>query len=240
MITTSFILTGLIIFFAAFTQGLTGFGYAMVALTLLSFLMDLNQSVPLAAMHGLVINIYLIVYLKAHIKLSEVRNLIIGAVVGIPLGAYVLLITSPDILELILGIVILLFVFLSFAKIVKQEGLSNNWGYLFGLSAGILGGSLNTNGPPVLIYFFLKGWDKLKQKAAITGFFIFTSVTVVITHAVTGITTKAIFLDFLIYLPFVIIGLILGNYLFYKVSSKIYNKLLLSFLLIMALLMIFG
>ena len=238
--TAEYLLIGLIIFFAAFTQGMTGFGFAMVSLTLLSFFMNLNQAVPLAALCGLVINSYLILKLREHINFSGLTSLIIGAVIGIPIGSYALTILTPEFLKIILGIVIIIFVFLSITKIIKQIGLHKNWGYLFGLSSGILGGALNTNGPPVLIYFYLHGFDKLKQKASITGFFIFSSIFVVVTHAVAGVTTKFVFLNFLSHLPFLIIGFLFGNYSFQKVSTEFYNKIILWFLFIISLFMILG
>lgn len=233
-------LTGLILFFAAFTQGMTGFGFAMVSLSLLTFLMSISEAVPLAALCGLIVNLYLIYKLKNHISFKETKNLIIGAVVGIPLGSYVLTIASPELLSIILGFVILLFVILSATKFIKQIGLPLQWGYLFGLFAGVLGGSLNTNGPPVLIYFYLHGFDKLKQKASITGFFIFTSLMVVATHAVTGVTSIKIFMTFVYNLPFVIAGILAGNYMFDKISTGIYNKIIIIFLFAMSLFMIFG
>lgn len=95
--TAEFLLIGFILFFAAFAQGMTGFGFAMFSLSLLSFLMDLNQAVPLAAMCGLVINLYLISRLKTHLDFTQIKNLIFGAVVGIPVGTYVLSIASPDV-----------------------------------------------------------------------------------------------------------------------------------------------
>lgn len=235
-----FWVTGFILFFAAFTQGMTGFGFAMVSLSMLSVFMTINEAVPLAALSGAVVNVYLIVKLKHHIDLREVKNLIIGAVIGIPIGSYVLTVSSPELLEFVLGVVIIIFVFLSATKIVKQVGLHKKWGYLFGLSSGILGGSLNTNGPPVLIYFYLHGFDKFKQKASITGFFIFTSAMVVATHAVTGITTGIIFMSFVYHLPFIICGILIGNYYFDKISTSLYNKIILGFLLVMGLFMIFG
>jgi len=239
-LTAEFLLTGLILFFAAFTQGMTGFGFAMVSLSMLTFIMNINEAVPLAALCGLVINIYLVIKLKQHINFFEIKNLIIGAVIGIPIGAYILTISNPGFLETVLGIVILLFVFLSVSKIIKQVGLHKLWGYVFGLFSGLLGGSLNTNGPPVLIYFYLHGFDKNKQKASITGFFIFTSLMVVITHAVTGVTTKAVFLNFLAHLPFIIAGILVGNFYFYKISAEIYNRIILGFLFLISLFMILG
>ena len=84
------LLIGLIIFLAAFTQGLTGFGFALTSLPLLSFVVGVKEAVPLAALCGFVVNIYLTYQLKAHIDFKEVKLLIVGSVIGIPLGVFFL------------------------------------------------------------------------------------------------------------------------------------------------------
>lgn len=235
-----FILIGLIILFASFTQGFSGFGFQLVALSLLSLLIDLKHAIPLCALFGLVINIYLIIHYKEHLDFRELKSLIIGAVIGIPAGVYFLAETDSAMIKVILGIVLLIFVLMSITNIFKASGINQSWGYLFGLLSGLLGGALNTNGPPVLIYFYLQNWDKLKLKASLTGFFLISTVIIIIGHAVSGITTSLVLIDFLNFLPFVLIGQFFGVKLFGKVSSVTYNKFILIFLLAAALFMIFG
>ncbi len=232
------ILSALILFFASFTQGLTGFGFAMVAISLLSFIMDIKEAIPLAALFGLVNNVYLIIKLKAHIELRELKSLIIGAFLGIPFGALFLSKADPDLVKTILGITILLFVLSTNLNLIKQRQINSNWGYLCGVLSGLLGGAFNINGPPVLIYFYIMGWDKFKLKASITGFFIFSSITIVIMHIVTGVTTQKIFFTFLYIIPVVVIGMVIGHSLFHKVSTKLYNRIILIGLTIIAFFMI--
>ncbi|MFH1198207.1 MAG: sulfite exporter TauE/SafE family protein, partial [bacterium] len=128
---------------------------------------------------------------------------------------------------------------MSLTNFIKSKGLNFRWGYLFGFLSGLLGGAFNTNGPPILIYFYLQGWDKFKQKASITGFFIITSVVIVSTHAVTGITTGNVMKLFFYSLPAVVIGLFAGSRLFKKVSTEIFNKIILYGLIIIGIFMIF-
>jgi len=234
-----FFLIGLIIFFASFAQGFAGFGFALVSIPLLSMIIDIKHAIPLGALCGLVINIYLLIELKDHVKFFNFKNLLFGSLVGIPIGAYFLAKANPDLLKTILGILILLFVFFSITQKIRATGLNDRWGYFFGLLSGLFGGALNTNGPPVLVYFYLQGWDKVKQKASITGFFIITSVIIVSMHITTGVTTEGVFKDFLIYLPFVIIGQIIGNRLFNKIPSLLFQKVILYSLLLISIITIF-
>jgi uncharacterized membrane protein YfcA len=239
-LTLEFILIGLIVLLASFTQGFSGFGFQLVALSLLSLLIDLKHAIPLCALFGLAINIYLIISLREHIKFFELKRLIIGSIIGIPIGVYFLSEANPELIKLLLGIVLLIFVGISSTKIIKAKGINVKWGYLFGFLSGLLGGAFNTNGPPVLIYFHLQGWDKFKLKAAITGFFIFSSVLIAASHFISGLTTYSVLTDFLFYLPAIILGQIIGKIMFNRISSDLYHKFILIFLTIVGSIMIFG
>ncbi len=232
------ILIGLIIFLASFNQGLTGFGFALTSLPLLSLIIDIKEAIPLAAICGLVVNIYLTIKLKSHIDFKDIRLLILGSITGIPLGVYFLSYADQDLILKILAVIILVFVLLNTTQFIKPFNIDNKWGVLFGFFSGLLGGAFNTNGPPVLIYFYLKDWDKFKQKASITGFFIVASILIVSSHAVSGVTTKSILLKSLYAQPFLLSGLLLGSAVFPKVTTKLYRQLILIFLTTMSLILI--
>ena len=233
-----FVIIALILFTAAFIQGFSGFGFAIVSIPLLVFLIGVKAAIPLAALLGLVINIYLIIKLHQHINISELKNVLIGAVIGIPFGVYFLANTDAGAIETFLGVLILAFAIVSLIGKFQPKSINPNWGYGFGLVAGVLGGAFNTNGPPVLIYFYLSGFDKFKQKASITGFFLVNSVMIVIWHAVSGLTNSAILLDFAYYLPFVVAGFVIGDHFFGKVSPELFNKIILIGLVIMGIFLV--
>lgn len=236
---TTEILVILTVTAGAFIQGFSGFGFALFSLPILSFLIGIKTAVPLIALCGLTNNIFLVIDLKQHIKPFELKRLITGAVIGIPLGAIFLSKADPDLLKTLLGILVIIFVLLSLFQLIKPRGVNKNYGYLFGLMSGLLGGAFNTNGPPILIYFYLQGWDKFKQKASITGFFIVTSLVIVITHSITGVINMSV----LSYFVYSALGVILGSYLgvklFNKVSTKVFNKILLYGLLVISFFLIF-
>jgi uncharacterized membrane protein YfcA len=235
-----FLLIGLIILFASFTQGFSGFGFQLVALSLLSLLIDLKHAIPLCALFGLIINIYLIIHYKEHLDFRDLKSVLIGSVLGIPAGVYFLAEADSGIIKTILGIVLIIFVLMNLTNIFKASGINKSWGYLFGVLSGLLGGAFNTNGPPVLVYFYLQNWDKLKLKASLTGFFLISTILIIAGHAISGVTTSAVLIDFLKFLPFVLLGQFFGVRLFGKVSSVFYGKFILIFLLLVSLFMIFG
>lgn len=232
------ILIGLIIFLASFNQGLTGFGFAMTSIPLLSLIIEVKEAIPIAALCGLFLNIFLTIQLRKSIKFNDIKLLVLGSAFGIPVGAYFLSAADPFIVEKILAVIILSFVILNTTHFIKPNGIENKWGPLFGFTSGVLGGAFNTNGPPILVYLYLKDWDKYKQKATITGFFIFASILIVGSHAITGVTTSQVLTKTLYAFPFLLVGLLIGSKVFLKISSKVYRKLILLFLLIISIILI--
>ncbi len=236
--TTEILLISLVVLAGAFIQGFSGFGFALVTMPLLSMIMPVKEAVPLVALCGLIINLWLVIELRQHLEFAEVKYLIAGSVLGIPAGAYFLSSAPTGALKIILGIIVLLFVIFTIFRFIKHTGVKKEYGIIYGLLSGLLGGAFNTNGPPVLIYFYLKGWDKTRQKSMITGFFIFSSTFIVLTHLIGGISSGKTYIDFLTTLPAVLIGIFIGTRLFSKVSTEFFNKFILIGLTVIAVILI--
>ncbi|HEX2866710.1 MAG TPA: sulfite exporter TauE/SafE family protein [Ignavibacteriales bacterium] len=229
----------IIVLLGAVTQSLTGFGFALISVPLLSLFLDVKTAIALGALCGLVINILLFLKFKNYIIFREILPLMAGAFIGIPLGAIFLREAAPGVIKIILAFVVLIFAIYSLPGRAAVKGINSNWGYFFGLTAGILGGAFNTNGPPVLIYSCLKGWDKNKMKASLIGFFTFTSIVIVSSHASAGLITRNILVQFLYLLPVITVGIFFGNNLFSRISAKIYNKVIIYSLIVISLLLMF-
>ncbi|WP_404823691.1 sulfite exporter TauE/SafE family protein [Pseudodesulfovibrio thermohalotolerans] len=60
----------LIVLAAAFLQGLTGFGFGLIALPLLGFFLSIKTSVPLMVLLALIISLYLTIRLRKCINLK--------------------------------------------------------------------------------------------------------------------------------------------------------------------------
>lgn len=227
MPTEYIVLTIIIIFIASFVQGFSGFGFALLTVPTLSIFLDLKFVVPLAALCGFYVNIYLAYVLRKKIRINEAKELVYGALIGVPLGAMVITSFNKELLLVFLSLLVLIFVFFSLTNIIQTRKINYKWKYLAGFLSGLFGGAFNTNGPPILIYYYLSGYSKEKFKASLTGYFVFSSIIIVSSHYFSGMTTLNV-LKFSIYLlPAIILGKVLGHKYFGKVSSNVYNKIVL-------------
>ena len=99
----------MIILLAALVQGITGFGFALIAVPLLSlFIPEIKSITPIIVGYSLVTNILIFCDSKNHIKLKEIMPLIIFGIIGTPIGTYILLFVSAKILKVAIGLIICL------------------------------------------------------------------------------------------------------------------------------------
>ena len=94
---------------AGFIQGLSGFGSVLVALPILVLFLDFDLAVPLASIWGMTINTILLLQLRAHLRLKNILPLTLAAIPGIPLGVYILVNANTRLLEMLLGVLLLVF-----------------------------------------------------------------------------------------------------------------------------------
>jgi uncharacterized membrane protein YfcA len=228
----------LIILLAGFTQGFTGFGSVLVALPLFTLFLDIKTVIPLVCLFALVINVIIILQIHEHILWGKVRILLATAVPGIIAGVYVLKTVPASTLETAVGLVLIAFgLHRLFGRTPKQE-IADSWGWLFGFLSGVLGGSIGTGGPPVIIYTSLQPWGKYPVKSTITAYFLVSSAVISSTHAVNSLVTDYVLELFVSGIPVLVAGVLAGSWLFGRVDSRSYRKVLLYLLISLGFFMI--
>ncbi len=94
------------IFIASFVQGMTGFGFIVISIPLLSLLTSIKFAVPLLALCGFIISGYLFYRLRRDFSFSGIKRLLVEGVLAIPIGAFFLRNASSGLAKDILGVII--------------------------------------------------------------------------------------------------------------------------------------
>ena len=228
----------LIILIAGFTQGFTGFGSALVMLPLLTLLIGVKTVVPLVILLGVCINVILFFQVRRHLQWKRVHVLLLACVPGILCGVYILKSMTTGFLELVIGLVLIAFPAWLMSKGAPERQIAHGWAWPVGFLSGVLGGSVSAGGPPVIIYTALQPWGKLPIKSTLVGFFLVTSVVTGGVQAAGGLMTREVFVYFTSGLPALIIGVLTGSYLFGRVDSGVYRKVLNLLLMLLGVVML--
>lgn len=236
--TFEFIIILIVFFISSFVQSLTGFGFAIISIPVLTIFIPVKHAIPLGALCGFVVNFALFIELRKSIRFSELKNIFIGALIGVPLGVFFLSKANSGLIKISLGVILLLFVIYKAALKNVEIKVKPRYAYVAGFFSGLLGGAFNTSGPPVLIYFSMKDYDKVFKKAQITGYFVVLSFFIISIHFITGLTTENVFWDFVKSVPVVLIGIIIGSFFFSKIRTEIYDKIILMTLFLLSIYLI--
>ena len=229
----------IILFIGSMVQGLAGFGFALTVMPILSLVMPMTELVPLVALSGTTINLVLFLFLRGNFSLKRIIPLVIGAVPGIPVGVLLLTRVSESTIKYLLAAILVTYSILSLSGLLKTRGLSAPWGYFFGFLSGILGGSINSNGPPVIIYTSLKKWSGDEIKATLQSFFLASGIMIVTSHLAGGLLTVEIAKKWLVALPVLLGGIYTGMYFYSRINLIFFQRMVLFMLLILAMMLIF-
>ncbi|MCE9685754.1 sulfite exporter TauE/SafE family protein [Shewanella sp. AS16] len=199
-------LASLIIFFGALTQSLIGFGLAVVASPLL-YIVD-PQLVPAPViMMGFAISLLSLFRDRGHLEFGGLQYALLGRIPGGLLGASLLLFAPQPLLGLAIAFIVAIAVLLSlfrFSLPINRISL-----FCAGVVSGIFGNIAAIGGPPMAI--LLSGKDARQFRAALSAFFIFSSLIALAILALTGLLqAKHLWLSLLL-LPSVLAGYLVAG-----------------------------
>lgn len=205
-------LASLIVFLGALTQSLIGFGLAVVASPLLYIVDPQLVPAPVIAM-GFSIALLTLVRERGHLEFNGLQYALIGRVPGGFIGASLLLFAPQPILGLSIAAIVTVAVILSLYKFSLPVNKKTLLGA--GVVSGIFGNIAAIGGPPMAI--LLAGKDASQFRAALSAFFIFSSMIALCILAVTGLLEiKHLWLSLML-LPSVILG--------YLVAGKVVGRI---------------
>jgi len=225
----------IIVFLAGLVQGFSGFGSVLLSLPLLLLFLDVKTAVPLMALAGLPLTVFLIIPLWKHLEWKKVSPLLAGSLFGVPCGVYLLRALDSAAIMMILGVI--LFFYGLYGLFIKpvSYALKKPWAYLFGFLAGCLGGGFSTPGPPVIVYTAMQPWSKEEIKATLQSYFLISGFLIVLVQGANGlITAEALHYFYLSILP-IVAGTWMGHFFGGKIPEALYRKVVFVMLILLGL-----
>ena len=235
----------LTLFAAVFVQSVSGFGSALVAMSLLPALIGLHVATPLVALVGGTIEVVLLFRYRQAFNLRAVWQVAAGSLIGIPLGIAFLTRLNEQVMMTALGLVIagyaLYALLTEFSAQVNLPRLAHPaWAYAAGFLAGMLGGAYNTAGPPVILFGNSRRWKPAEFKSNLQGFFLIASAATIFGHAWSGNLTPEVWHLYLWSLPVMGAGLWAGATLDGYLRPQVFRRVVLVLLLLMGGWLVFG
>lgn len=222
----------------AATRYILGFGEALVTTPLLLLIaFNTNDAIAIIGILGLVLALPAAIKNYRFIDLKIIKQLISGAILGVPLGLVFLEFGNTTILKILLGFFLIGYGLLNLVKFNPQQKPLHIPIYLVGLFSGFMGGAINTHGALVAIYGQLAKWPTQYLRANLQTYFGIVGLVIVIGQGLSGLWNQTIALDLLLLTPGLAIIIIISEMLFSKINVTSLNKYLYIFLVISGFLM---
>lgn len=200
-----------IIFVGSVVRSSVGFGEALIAMPLLAFVVPPQVAAPLVAVVSSFNAILILIREWRHISFRETAALTIAALIGIPLGAWLLDAGDTALIRGLLALVVIGFAGWSLSSNSSLKLNSDRSAPFFGLVSGILGGAYNTAGPPLVIFGTLRQWPAERFRANLQSYFLLGGSTVLAMHIYHGRVTEDVLLLSAYCIPLTIVAAWLGH-----------------------------
>ncbi|MGQ9908239.1 MAG: sulfite exporter TauE/SafE family protein [Candidatus Flexifilum sp.] len=224
-----------VIFAAALVQAISGSGIALVAMPLLIEMMPPLEASTLVSLMAITVQIIMLSRYFRALTLRGLWRLIVGALIGIPIGIYALSRLDEQLILTALGILLVVYslygLFAPQIPAIKGQG----WGFVFGLISGLLHGAYNTGGPPYVIYGVGQRWPLPQFKSNLQALLMVNSSSVVITHLLAGHITPSVLSNYAIAVPMIVLGALTGFFLDRYINEERFRRIVLIVLLLIGL-----
>jgi uncharacterized membrane protein YfcA len=164
---TSTILLGALA--AGFVQGLSGFTFGLVAMTVWVWAVAPQRAGPLVVFGSLVGQVLSLGSLRRSFDLRRLAPFVLGGCIGTPIGVWMLHYVDPTQFKLAVGLILVaycpLMLFIGAVPHVSAGGRLADGSV--GLIGGVMGG---LNGPAPTLWCSLRGWNRNEQRAVFHTF----------------------------------------------------------------------
>ena len=224
------------IFLAAIVRGFSGFGLSLLAVTAISLMLPVAQIVPSIFLLEIAASINLIPSIWREIHWRSLRWLMVGYVIGLPIGTYALIHAPEAPTQIVLGLFVIGTSILMLRGFHLERTPGTAASTAAGTASGVLNGAFGIGGPPVVLFYFATPGAAAIGRASIIFFFLFTDLLGVGYFATQGLVTRQSFVQFVFWMPTLLIGVWIGAHGFRRMDQATFRRWVLIILVALAVL----
>jgi uncharacterized membrane protein YfcA len=231
----NFIFFALIIFTASIVRGFNGFGFSAISVSGLSFILPPIEIVPIILLLEVFVSIFMIPYIWNKIDWKFVIQILIGIIIGSPIGLLLLKYLSPQITHLIICLVVIFFSLLLMRGYVNLK-INNLFSKIAtGTISGVVNGFSTLGGLPVALFLLVTSIQPAVIRGSLAALFFLTDIyafTLSFFSGIIDMITIYRVLSIILVLP---LGVYIGDKFFVKAKEATYRKVVFYFLILISL-----
>lgn len=221
------------VFAAGIIRGATGFGFSMLALVLLTFVLPPAQVVPLLLIWEIFASAGHAPFVWRECDWKITGLLLLGVIPLTPVGMSLLIHIPAQAMTVGVNALVLLLTLVLLSGVTPRRPLGP-WGILgVGAATGLVNGASSNGGPPVVLFMLVT----LPAEAARATLIVFFLALDVLTSAFfihSGLMSLQSLIDALAALPFMWVGMWIGTRWFHHVDEQRFKRHVMFFLILVS------
>lgn len=215
---------GVAVLAASTIQTMTGFGFSLFAVPVMSLAIPTEMAVVLAATLSTFTSGGQAWTERHHRDNPTVVRIVLASLVGMPLGLVVLIFATSQQLKIGLAVVIVAFLVINL-KGIRLDHASTKVDLTAGFVAGVLSTSLSTNGPPLAMALHARHLTPPVFRGTIATVLVLIGAISLVLFGVTGHFTTEIGWALLVVAPALVIGFLIGHRLRRGIDQVLFRRL---------------
>ncbi len=217
------VITG--IFISSLVRSTFGFGDGLVGMPFFLVFLPLIDSLYIMSIVGVLYALSILFKISREFKTDNKKEFIgvtLFSIIGTVIGAIISSYDFVKFINFVLGTILILYPFIYFgifSKIkMKYSAFTSSF---FGILDGFFGGSINSNGPPLILYSQIRHWQPVTTIAFMQPIFLIgnfvTTATILCFHSFSFDYYVAIFYS----IPIIYINTQIGSYIRQKIGNNL-------------------
>jgi uncharacterized protein len=229
-----FLLAGALV--GGIVQGMSGFGFGMVAMSIWLWGLDARLALVLTVFGGLCGQVLSAVAVRQTVPLRRFLPFVIGGLVGVPLGIWLLPHLDDQALKRLVGALLAvgcpLMLFVPRALRVRTRADEGNDAFdgAAGFAGGVLGGLTGITAIAPALWSTARGYDKPMQRALLQNFNLVALTAVFAMLVWRGVVTAAMLPQLGIVAAAAIVPVMIGARVYHGLSDAAFRALVLAIL----------
>lgn len=217
---------------AGLVQGISGFAFAMVAMSIWVWGIEPRLAAVMAVSGGLLGQIFAIFTVRRGWQLAVLWPFLAGGLIGVPLGAWALPYLNPAAFKLTLGLFLVLCcpAMLLAHRLPRVAAGGRLADGLVGVLGGVMGGIGGFSGVLPSLWVTLRGWDKDLQRSVIQNFSLAALAATLATFFAAGMVTSDMLPKFAVVAPAMLLPAFIGARIYHGLSPLAFRRVVLVLL----------
>ena len=229
MNTTHIVLVLLIIFATSIVQSVSGFGFALLAVPLMVFVIDLPSAVIISSFVGTLSNLLQSWQLRRNIERAMTKRFLLATIIGSPVGLLLFVYANQSALKIVLGVSILFGVFV-LSRGLELQHVSTLLDWAMGVLSGVLLMATSTNGPPLVFVLQARKIDPSTFRATLNVVFLVSGAFGLLMFGLAGEVFLSDVNMAAVSVPAMVLGITLGGAIRKHVRQELFKKIVLALL----------